>query len=52
MTLAELDEGRSASALECCGSSHWVAEMLTARPFRKSTRLEDGGHRNMVASHA
>ena len=37
MTLAELDEAR---LLECCGSSHWAAQMLAARPFRDLPGLE------------
>jgi OHCU decarboxylase len=37
MTLAELDETR---LLECCGSSHWAAHMLAARPFRDVSTLE------------
>ena len=37
MTLAELDEP---SLLECCGSSHWAAQLLAAGPFRDVPGLE------------
>jgi 2-oxo-4-hydroxy-4-carboxy-5-ureidoimidazoline decarboxylase len=44
MTIAELDDGDEAQIathlLECCGSSHWVADMLAARPFRNVAILE------------
>jgi 2-oxo-4-hydroxy-4-carboxy-5-ureidoimidazoline decarboxylase len=44
MTIAELDDGDEEKIaprlLECCGSSHWVADMLAARPFRNVAILE------------
>ena len=37
MTLAELDAPR---LTECCGSTRWVEQMLSARPFESQTSLE------------
>jgi 2-oxo-4-hydroxy-4-carboxy-5-ureidoimidazoline decarboxylase len=44
MTMTELDQRDESEIapglLECCGSAHWVRQMLAARPFESHANLE------------